>query len=112
MGRADRRGEFPAMGSNSDIRARIAYVCFSVSLNSGESCKVRCIEEQQHDDDIGIVKKIFMDFYRLSDRLNDDVTAMAIFTGSIKNRDEYQYSCYRNDDSVIKFRTKAAVFIA
>jgi hypothetical protein len=48
----------------------------------------------------------------LSDRLNDDVTAMAIFTGSIKNRDEYQYSCYRNDDSVIKFRTKAAVFIA
>ncbi|MDR0616560.1 MAG: hypothetical protein LBG29_07100 [Synergistaceae bacterium] len=45
--------------------------------------------EQQHDDDKKISERIFKGFYRLSDRLDDDVTALAIFTGSARNRDEY-----------------------
>ena len=87
-------GELQGIGSDSDRRARIADVCFSVPLKTGESCKVGCVVEQQHDDDRWIAGKIFRGFYRLSDRLNDDVTALVIFTGNAKNRDEYQYSCY------------------
>ena len=87
-------GELPAIGSDSDIRARIADVCFSVPLKTSESCKVGCVVEQQHDDDKGIAEKIFRGFYRLSDRLNDNVTALAIFTGDSKDRGEYKYSLY------------------
>ena len=87
-------GELPAIGADSDRRARIADVCFSVPLKTGESCKVGCVVEQQHEDDRRIAEKIFRGFYRLSDRLNDDVTALAIFTGDAQNSDEYQYSCY------------------
>ncbi|MDR0653359.1 MAG: hypothetical protein LBG12_08640 [Synergistaceae bacterium] len=87
-------GELPAIGSDSDRRARIADVCFSVPLTIGKSCKVGCVVEQQHDDDKGIAEKIFRGFYRLSDRLNDDVTALAIFTGDSMDRGEYRYSRY------------------
>jgi hypothetical protein len=87
-------GELHAIDSDSDRRARIADVCFSVPLKTGESCKVGCVVEQQHDDDRRIGEKIFRGFYRLSDRLNDDVTALAIFTGDSKDRNEYEYTCY------------------
>jgi hypothetical protein len=87
-------GELPGIGADSDKRARIADVCFSVRLKTGESCKVGCVIEQQHDDDSGFAEKIFRGFYRLSDRLNDDVTALAIFTGSSMDRSVYEYSRY------------------
>jgi hypothetical protein len=88
------KGELPAIGSDSDKGGRIADVCFSVPLKTGESCKIGCVLEQQHEDDKGFARRMFRGFYRLSDHLNDDVTALAIFTGNSKNRDEYQYSCY------------------
>jgi hypothetical protein len=87
-------GEFPGIGSDSDKHARIADVCFSVPLKTSESCKVGCVVEQQHEDDKGFAVRIFREFYRLSDRLNDDVTALAIFTGNSRDRNEYKYSCY------------------
>jgi len=87
-------GELPAIDSDSDRRARIADVCFSVPLKTRKSCKIGCVVEQQHDDDRWIAEKIFRGFYRLSDRLNDDVTALVIFTGDSKDRGEYKYALY------------------
>jgi hypothetical protein len=87
-------GELQGIGADSDIRARIADVCFSVPLITGKSCKAGCVVEQQHDDDKDFAGKIFRGFYRLSDRLNDDVTALAIFTGNARDRNEYKYSYY------------------
>jgi hypothetical protein len=55
---------------------------------------VGCVVEQQHEDDKGFARRMFRGFYRLSDHLNDDVTALAIFTGDSKDRDEYKYSRY------------------
>jgi hypothetical protein len=87
-------GELQGIGADSDRRARIADVCFSAPIITGTSCKVGCIIEQQHDDDKDFAEKIFRGFYRLKDRLNDDVTALAIFTGNARNRDKYEYHCY------------------
>ncbi|GHS98060.1 hypothetical protein AGMMS50276_19170 [Synergistales bacterium] len=86
--------ELPAIDSDSDKDARIADVCFYVPIKTGEFHKIGCVVEQQHDDDKDFAKRMFKGFYRLSDHLNDDVTALAIFTGDSKDRDEYKYSCY------------------
>jgi hypothetical protein len=88
------KGDLPAIGSDSDKGGRIADVCFAVPVINGKPCKIGCAVEQQHEDDKDFAKRVFRGFYRLSDYLNDDVTALAIFTGDSKDRDEYKYSCY------------------
>jgi hypothetical protein len=88
------KDELPAIGSDNDNRMRVADICFSVPIKSGESKKVGFFVEQQHRDEDSFPHRMFQDFYRLSDSLHEKITALAIFTGDAKDRKEYSYFCF------------------
>jgi hypothetical protein len=88
------KDEFPAIGTDTDKGMRVADLCLSVPLKSGLSRKVSLFIESQHEDDKNFAIRMFQTFYRMSDSFNEKVTALAIFTGRAKDRDEYLYSCY------------------
>jgi hypothetical protein len=73
---------------------RVTDLCFSVPVTGGESRKVGLFVEQQHEDDETFALRVFQTFYRMSDSFKEKITALAIFTGMSKDRDEYLYSCY------------------
>jgi hypothetical protein len=87
-------GEFPAIDSETDKGLRRADLCMSVPLKGGISKKVCLFIESQHEDDKDFARRMFQTFYRMSDSFNENVTALAIFTGSAKNRDVFSYYCY------------------
>ncbi|GHV28639.1 hypothetical protein FACS1894167_06220 [Synergistales bacterium] len=58
------KDEFPAFDSETDKGMRIADLCFSVPIKSGESRKVGLFIEQQHEDDEEFAVRMFQTFYR------------------------------------------------
>jgi hypothetical protein len=88
------RDEFPAIGADADKGMRVADLCLSVPLKGGISRKVCLFIESQHEDDKNFALRMFQTFYRMSDSFNENVTALAIFTGRAKDRNEYLYHCY------------------
>jgi hypothetical protein len=96
MSREIEKGEggFPAIASDSDKGMRTTDLCFSVPIMGGESRKVGLFVEQQHEDDEEFALRVFQTFYRMSDSFKEKITALAIFTGGAKDRNEYLYSCY------------------
>ncbi|MDR1967000.1 MAG: hypothetical protein LBQ36_09840 [Synergistaceae bacterium] len=85
---------FPVLDSEGDKGMRITDLCFSVPVMGGESRKVGLFVEQQHEDDEEFALRVFQTFYRMSDSFKEKITALAIFTGGAKDRNEYLYSCY------------------
>jgi hypothetical protein len=88
---------FPAIDSEGDRGMRTTDLCFSVPIMGGESRKIGLFLEQQHEDDEEIALRVFQTFYRMSDSFKEKITALVIFTGSAKDRNEYLYSCYGVD---------------
>jgi predicted transposase/invertase (TIGR01784 family) len=88
------KDEFPAFGIDTDKGMRVADLCLSVPLTGGISRKVNLFIESQHEDDKNFALRMFQTFFRMSDSFKENVTALAIFTGRAKDRDEYSYSCY------------------
>jgi hypothetical protein len=89
------RGEFPALGAEGDIGKRSTDLSFLVPIKGGKFRKVALfIEQQDGEDKEDFALRMFQTFYRMSDSLKDQVTALAIFTGRAKDRNEYLYSCY------------------
>jgi hypothetical protein len=88
------KDEFPAIGADTDEGMRVADLCLSVPLKGGISRKVNLFIENQHEDDKNFALRVFQTFFRMSDSFKENVTALAIFTGSAKDRNEYLYSCY------------------
>jgi hypothetical protein len=88
------KDEFPAIGAETDKGMRVADLCLSVPLKSGASRKVGLFIESQHEDDKNFALRMFQTFFRMSDSFKEKITALAIFTGSAKDRGEYLYSCY------------------
>ncbi len=86
--------EFSAIDSESDAGKRITDLSFLVPLKGGGFRKVGLFIEQQDEDKQDFALSMFQAFYRMSDRLKEQVTALAIFTGRAKDRNEYVYSCY------------------
>jgi hypothetical protein len=68
-----------------------------VPIKGGESRKVGLFIEQQHEDDDRFSVRMYRTFARMSDSFKEKITALAIFTGSAKDRNEYLYSCYGTD---------------
>jgi hypothetical protein len=88
------KDEFPAIGAETDKGMRVADLCLSVPLKGGISRKVGLFIESQHEDDKNFAFRMFQTFFRMSDSFKERITALAIFTGSAKDRNEYLYSCY------------------
>jgi hypothetical protein len=93
---------FPNLGAESDKGMRVTDLAFSVPVIDGTSRKVGLFTEAQHRDDEELPTRIFQTFYRMTDNLKEKITALAIFTGDAKDRNEYRYSDF--DNLLLSFR--------
>jgi hypothetical protein len=87
---------FPRIGAESDRGMRISDLAFSVPVIDGTSRKVGLFIEAQHRDEEDFAARIFETFYRMTDNLREQITALVIFTGDAKDRNEYRYSDFDN----------------
>lgn len=94
-------GELLPIGGESDKGMRISDLIFSVPLKGGPDQRVVFVLEQQHRFDRDFARRMFEEYYRLTDRLHLPVTLLAIFTGKERMPDGYERSCF---GTVLSFR--------
>ena len=74
--------------------ARVVDVAFVVPLPGGREHRVVCIIEQQHERDADFGRRMFVEYYRMSDRMEIPVTSPAIFTGRAQSAARYDTGCF------------------
>lgn len=88
------REELPKIEGDSDKGMRIADAAFSVPLKGGGGQRVVFLVEQQHERDLSFGRRMFVEYYRMSDRMEVPVTSLAIFTGQLGSADRYDTTCF------------------
>lgn len=88
------REELPKIEGDSDRGMRIADAAFSVPLKGGADQRVVFLVEQQHERDANFGRRMFVEYYRMSDRMEVPVTSLAIFTGPLGSADRYDTACF------------------
>jgi hypothetical protein len=96
---------FPRIGAESDKGMRISDLAFSVPVIDGTIRKLGLFTESQHRDDESFEARMFQTFYRMMDNLKEQITALAIFTGDAKDRNEYRYTDYDNLLLLFRYNT-------
>lgn len=88
------REELPKIDGDSDKGMKIADVALIVPLRGGGEQRVIFLIEQQHERDPGFGKRMFVEYYRMSDRMEVPVTSLAIFTGNAHSDLRYEIVCF------------------
>jgi hypothetical protein len=86
--------ELPVIGSETDKGMRVSDIFLNVPLRSGEDRNVALLVEQQHYDDETFALKMLEMYVRLRERTRKKTTALAIFTGNMKEVDRFVDTCY------------------
>jgi hypothetical protein len=86
--------ELPVIGSETDKGMRVSDIFLNVPLMDGEDRNVALLVEQQHYNDETFALKMLEMYVRLREKTRKKTTALAIFTGDMKDVDRFVDTCY------------------
>jgi predicted transposase YdaD len=86
--------ELPVIGSETDKGMRVSDIFLNVPLRGGEDRNVAVLLEQQHYDEETFPLRMLEMYVRLREKTRNKTTALAIFTGDMKEVDRFVDTCY------------------